>query len=1139
MKITNRLIALLCIIAVLFLAWIMYVQRVAQQQAELVLANTINSKNTGFDRIIKLEGAPFETFVYDYSCRDDLFAFMQKPDTAWADQYLASLLPSYGLSAAWIYDSSFTCVYTASRLEGDAMRELPIPRDMLPVLFGQRYFRHFFVQLADTVLEVRCAPVQPSSDWERRSKPRGFLFVGRLWNSSYLEELSVLTDSQIALRPIKAGAPIPQPSYDLSNGSMLFSRVLSSWNERPIMELAVHTEFSLLKELSRSAYMQIMQLLGFLAIVLAALITAFLCWVQLPLRRLSRSLAASDAAPLARLQKQKTEYGDFARLIINFFRQQQDLSREIAERKQAQDVLMEQNSLAILGVEVGRLLTGNDSLESILQQCAEAMQRSLDAALVRIWTLDHAEGMLKLQASAGLSTRLDGRHSRIPIGEDRIGRIALDGRPYLTNNVADDSLIHDQQWAQREGITAFAGYPLIISGQTMGVVALFSRQRMSDFTIHTLAGVVDEIALGMHRKTAEKSLLESEERYRLLVEHIDLGIALMDTDHRILMVNSKCAEMYGRPADYYAGRFCYGEFEKYGFVCPGCPGAAAMQTGAMAQVERRSVRQDGSRFDTNVMAFPVFENGAVTGFIEVTEDITERSELEEKLGEREAFFRSQFELSNTGIAITSADKGWLRVNRKLCSMLGYTEQELYRMTWAEITYPDDIAGEAAEFDKMLAGEIETYEIDKRFVRKNADIVWVHLAASCFREQDRSVRFGIASIQDITQRRQMEEQLRQSQKMEAIGTLAGGIAHDFNNILAAIMGNAELARLNVQPESPVAGNIDQILKSSDRARDLVRQILAFSRRQDQERRPVDICMLVNEAVNLLRAMVPTTINIRHSVPADAQMVHADATRIHQVIINLCTNAAQAMESTGGALEIEVASMVLNARNAARYPDTNPGRYVGIAVRDTGPGIEPRHMQRIFDPFFTTKAVGKGTGMGLAVAHGIVQDHGGSITAYSKQGKGATFYVLLPQIFEKKAETAEQLPEISRGCEKVLLVDDEEMLVDLGTSILQSLGYSVVSSYSSLEALKIFTFDPKSFDAVITDFTMPHMTGYELAEEMLRIRPGTPIILCTGFSSQVSEEQARAAGICAFVMKPYNMSEIAATLRMVLPNGQSTP
>ncbi len=993
MKITTRLVVLLCMITALFVGWVLYVQRAAQQQAELILSSNVNSKNTGLDRILKLEGAPFETFVYDYSCRDDLLVFMRNPDAAWADQYLASLLPSYNLSAVWIYDRSFSCVYAASRLEGDTLRELPIPMDRLSKLLGKRYFHHFFVQLAAGMLEVRCAPVQPSSDWERKSNPRGYLFIGRLWNSSYLEEISTLTDSQVTLRSIIPGMAIPEPTYDFTNGRISFFRIFRSWDDQPLMVLAVQSESSFLKELASSANRQFLQLLSVLGLALTALFMAFLYWVRVPLRRLSASLAAGDPQPLAWLQKQKTEYGDFARLIINFFRQQQYLSLEISERRRAQEELKNTNEML---------------------------------------------------------------------------------------------------WAREQ----------------------------------TLQSLNEQLQANMHK------LQLSEERYRSLVEHIELGIALMDADYRIVMVNSKCAEMYGRPAEYYAGKYCYGEFEKSGSVCADCAGTAAMKTGAMARVERQSVRADGSRWHVNVMTFPVFENGAVKGFIEVMEDITSRKELEEKLGEREAFFRAQFELGNIGIAIISVDGVWLRANQKLCSMLGYTEAELCGMTWADVTHADDVAASADQFDRMLAGEIEAYDLDKRYVNKNGDIVWAHLAESCVHEQDRRVRFVIASIQDITQRRQMEEQLRQSQKMEAIGTLAGGIAHDFNNILAAIVGNAELALLELPPDTPAGNMVAQILKASDRARSLVRQILTFSRRQEQERRPVDICMLVNEAVKLLRAMVPTTIDLRHKVPEDAHIVQADPTRIHQVIINLCTNAAQAMEAMGGVLEIEVASIQLTARNQATYPDATPGHYVRITVSDTGTGIEPQHLQRIFDPYFTTKAVGKGTGMGLAVAHGIVKDHDGMIEVQRLRGKGARFTVLLPRISGEIIEKPPAPLNIPRGRETVLLVDDEEMLVVMGASILESLGYSVVSSQSSVEALKIFTADPKSFDAVITDFTMPYMTGYELAEEFLRIRPDTPIILCTGFSSQISEEQARAAGIRAFVMKPYNISEIAVVLRKVL-------
>jgi PAS domain S-box-containing protein len=1007
MKITTRLIILLCVITALFVVWVLYVQRLAQQQAELLLSTNINSKNTAFDRNLKLEAAPVEAFVYDFSCRNDFFSFMLKPDRAWADDHLASLLPSYKVNGVWVYDSRLSCVYAVSLPEGALPRELPVPRQALSALLAQRYFYRFFVYLDAGLLEVRCAPIQPADDWERKSPPRGFLFVGRLWNEAYIDELSALTESRITLRPIVAGRTVAPPSFDFTKGAITFSRVFLSWDDTPLAELAVYSEVSVLRELARSSRRQFFQLLTFLSIVLISLIIAFVCWVQMPLKRLSKSLAEHDPEAIAGLQKQRTEYGDFARLIMRFFSQQQDLSREIVERRHAQEELERTNEM---------LRAREQTLQALNQQVEANMQQ--------------------LQAS-------------------------------------------------------------------------------------------------------EHTLRESQERYRSLIEHIELGIALVGTDYRIIMVNRKCAEMYGKPAEYYAGKFCYTEFENAGVACSDCPGATAMKTGLMARVERKSVRSDGSWFDTSIMAFPVFENGTVKGFIEVSEDITQRKELEEKLGEREAFFRAQFELGNIGIGIVSVEKIWLRVNQRLCNMLGYTEEELCGMSWADMTYPDDVTGSMEQFNRMLAGEIDTYELDKRYVCKNGDILWTHLAASCFREQDRSVRFVIASIQDITRRRQMEEQLRQSQKMEAIGTLAGGIAHDFNNILAAIVGNAELALLELPAGAPAAGNVDQILKASERARNLVRQILAFSRRQDQERRPVDICSIVNEAVKLLRAIVPTTIDVRTSVPADAHIAEADPTRLHQVIINLCTNAAQAMEATGGVLEIDVASIQVDSRNRGRYPDTEQGRYVRIMVSDTGPGIEPRHMPRIFDPFFTTKEVGRGTGMGLAVAHGIVKDHGGSITAYSRPGKGATFSVLIPQISRELVEKSEMLPETQRGEGKVLLIDDEEMLVDIGTTILQSLGYTVLSSTSSAEALKMFTADPAGFDAVLTDFTMPYLTGYELAQEFLRIRADIPIILCTGFSSQISEEQAQAAGIRAFIMKPYNMREIAAALQAVMAHRQPEP
>jgi hypothetical protein len=268
MKITTRLMAVLCVVAALSVIWTLYVQRSAQQQAELVLSVNINSKNTGFDRIIKLEGAHFEAFVYDFSRRDDFFAFMQNPEKAWADEHLADLLPSYKLSGVWIYDNRYACVYAAPPAEGVQLSELPIRREALSKLLGQRYFHHFFMPIDAGMLEVRCAPIQSRDDWERNSPPRGFLFMGRLWSAAYIEELSALTESSVSLRPIVAGVSVLPPSFDLALGIITFSRILQSWDEQPIAELSVRSEVSMLRELALSLRGQFLQLMTFFSIIL-------------------------------------------------------------------------------------------------------------------------------------------------------------------------------------------------------------------------------------------------------------------------------------------------------------------------------------------------------------------------------------------------------------------------------------------------------------------------------------------------------------------------------------------------------------------------------------------------------------------------------------------------------------------------------------------------------------------------------------------------------------------------------------------------------------------------------------------------------------------------------------------------------
>ena len=385
---------------------------------------------------------------------------------------------------------------------------------------------------------------------------------------------------------------------------------------------------------------------------------------------------------------------------------------------------------------------------------------------------------------------------------------------------------------------------------------------------------------------------------------------------------------------------------------------------------------------------------------------------------------------------------------------------------------------------------------------------------------------------------LEQQLIQSQKMEAIGTLAGGIAHDFNNVLAAIMGYVELAMFDAPPGSKVLEELEQVLKATHRASELVRQILTFSRKTGQEREPLDPKPLVSEVLKLIRATLPTTIEIRQHLETDGAQLEANATQLHQVIMNLCTNAAHAMEESGGILEVRLDRRRL-AGAAAGLSGVSPGRYMEIQISDTGHGIAPALKQRIFDPYFTTKAQGKGTGMGLAVARGIVQSHGGAIDVMSEPGKGTCFSVLLPisaAISDHSGVDRQPLP---KGAESVLFIDDEPVLVDMGVQMLKRLGYQVEGCDQALLALKLFQEDPYRFDLVISDTTMPNMTGDTLLSRMLALRPNLPTILCTGYSEQMTPEKTSNAGIAALLMKPLSINHLAHTLRDTLDARGAVP
>jgi signal transduction histidine kinase/CheY-like chemotaxis protein len=380
--------------------------------------------------------------------------------------------------------------------------------------------------------------------------------------------------------------------------------------------------------------------------------------------------------------------------------------------------------------------------------------------------------------------------------------------------------------------------------------------------------------------------------------------------------------------------------------------------------------------------------------------------------------------------------------------------------------------------------------------------------------------------------QLDRALRHSQKMEAIGTLSGGIAHDFNNILGIIMANTELAISEVPEGSPSFQKLDGVLKAVIRAKDLIMQILTFSHKNQQELSPLQIGPIVKECLKMMRASLPATIEIRHDIADSPGIILSDPTRIHQVLINLCNNAAYAMKDKGGILKVGLKNVSLDENDAKQYKGLVPGDYLSLTVKDTGEGIEPEIMERIFEPYFTTKAMGVGSGMGLAIVHGIVQNSGGAIRAESEPGKGTSFEILFPVIEIQPRPQVETGGTFAKGSERILFVDDEDNLVLAARYNLERFGYDITTETNPLQALELFKSRPDQFDIVITDMTMPDMTGESLAKAVMEIRPDIPVIICTGFSDRISEQQAKGMGAKAFVMKPVLTGDMTRIIRKVL-------
>jgi len=638
---------------------------------------------------------------------------------------------------------------------------------------------------------------------------------------------------------------------------------------------------------------------------------------------------------------------------------------------------------------------------------------------------------------------------------------------------------------------------------------------------------VQSIILDVTRqRIIEAQMRESEARYRLLFERAPVGIIHYDMDLHVTACNENYLRLMNSPRDVVMN-FDIRKLRDTRVI----PIMEAALRGEEAQWEgeyQLTLREDSVYISLRTAPL-VDGKGNIQGGIAIVVDLSKQKRAETE----KSRFMSAIEQATETIVITDTQGIIEYVNPAFEIMTGYTAEEAYGQTprmWKSGRHNRQFYREL--WDTLTKGKVWKGHIVNR--KKNGALFEEDVTISPVRNQEGKITNYVAVKRDVTQEVALKKQLNQAMKMEAIGTLAGGIAHDFNNILSAVLGYAEMVDIQLEDDHPAREDVAQIITAGHRATDLVRQILTFSRQEEEELRPVKLQFILKEALKLLRSSLPSSIELHQDIDPDCGCVLADPTSVHQVLINLCTNAKQAMGGGSGSLSVRLAEMDGTSENLPAVSEAVRGRrWVVLSVSDTGCGMDEQIRERIFDPFFTTKKQGQGTGLGLSVVHGIVKSHGGEILVESRPGKGTTFHVLFPLVnAEEHIQEYDSTPEVAGGTERILLVDDEPLLVDLIARSLSLLGYQIDSFTESSKALAWIEDHGDAIDLVITDMTMPGMTGAELAERILQREPAMPIILCTGYSEEMDAVRARELGICRFITKPVDNRELAQTIREVL-------
>ena len=645
--------------------------------------------------------------------------------------------------------------------------------------------------------------------------------------------------------------------------------------------------------------------------------------------------------------------------------------------------------------------------------------------------------------------------------------------------------------------------------------------------LFSLIGVIYGL---LRSKLAEKVVKQSEKKYRKLISNISDVIVIMDKDSIIKYKSPNITSQFGWEPNDLIGK--HGLFMTH----PDDKDRIGNQLADLIKNRQKTVRveydylcKDGSYKPIELTAVNLINDPVIDGVLANYKDITERKKAGDILKQSEEKYRTMIEHSNDMIWTMDSAGNFTFLNEQAEQITEIKSEDWIGKSFAPLILDEDLSMISDVFQKSLNGESVQYEL--RFKKQDDRILTISVNTAPIVKN--GTINGIVSFgRDITEQQELKVKLQQAQKMEAIGTLAGGIAHDFNNILSGIFGYSQLAQTNLNNPEKASQQIDQVVKGAQRATELVKQILTFSRQTEYQKQPFKIYLEVKEALKLLRSTIPTTIDIKQKLDSKA-MISADPTKIHQVVINLCTNANHAMRKTGGCLTISLTDVEISEPKHLRDNKALTGNYLKLEVSDTGCGMDEKTLKMAFDPYYTTKN-GAGTGLGLSIVQAIVEEHDGFLDVNSIPDKGTSFYIYFPIIEQKTRSEAPKLDKefTLRGDETIMIVDDEETIRQSLKEGLEDYGYQIRLYQNGIEALEEFESNPNQFDLIITDMTMPEMTGDELSTKCLTVRPDIPIILCTGFSENISETRAVELGIRKFVKKPIANEEFLILIRKVL-------